>query len=361
MRTLLLALTSLFILSCSDKNQYIEKNLPDGIYAYIETSKGDIITQLEFEKTPFTVANFITLAEGKNPYVDSKYKGIHFYDGLTFHRVESDPSVVQGGDPLGNGQGGPGYKFKDEFHPNLKHSEAGILSMANSGPNTNGSQFFITTDKTPFLDGMHTVFGKVVEGLDILPTISVGDLINSVTIIRKGTAAKKFDAVKTFKDYFENEMKMQKEIEAKTATVKAEKLAQFKDLQQNGVKLKSGVIYKILKKSGGAKPAVGTEVFVNYSGFLEDGTLFDTSVLSVAETFGKVNPQKQIQNGYTPIPVMYGDKSGMIAGFVEGLEQLNYGDKAIVYIPSYLGYGKSGSGEIPADANLIFELEIVKK
>jgi cyclophilin family peptidyl-prolyl cis-trans isomerase len=217
-----LLFSTLFI-SCTGKVE--NGNLSDGLYALIETSKGDITIKLEFEKAPFTVANFVTLAEGKNNYVNSKYKGIHFYDGLTFHRVEANPPMIQGGDPLGSGQGGPGYKFKDEFHPELNHGKAGILSMANSGPNTNGSQFFITTDQTPYLDRKHSVFGEVVEGLDIVSTIVVGDKINTVKIIRNGDAAKKFDAVKVFKEYFDKQVELQKVLEQ----VKIKKVAQIEE------------------------------------------------------------------------------------------------------------------------------------
>ena len=204
MKRLLIALffLSTILFSCTSKVENGE--LSDGLYALIETSKGDITVKLEFEKVPFTVANFVTLAEGKNNYVSPNCKGIHFYDGLTFHRVESNPPMCQGGDPTATGQGGPGYKFKDEFHPELNHGKGGILSMANSGPNTNGSQFFITTDQTSYLDGKHSVFGEVVEGLDIISTIAVGDPINKVKIIRVGQAAKMFDAVRVFIEYLDD-------------------------------------------------------------------------------------------------------------------------------------------------------------
>ncbi len=171
---LLLSLVTLFA-SCSKSYD----NLKQGLYADIETSKGNIVVKLEFEKVPNTVANFVTLVEGKNPFVSEEFKGKHFYDGLKFHRVIPD-FMIQGGDPMGDGSGGPGYKFKDEFHPDLKHSKAGIISMANAGPSTNGSQFFITHKETPWLDNMHSVFGEVVEGLDIINTIEANDVIEKV-------------------------------------------------------------------------------------------------------------------------------------------------------------------------------------
>jgi peptidyl-prolyl cis-trans isomerase A (cyclophilin A) len=172
--------------------------LEKGIYAMIKTSKGDIILMLEYQKTPLTVANFIGLAEGK---LDNKAKasGIPFYNGLKFHRVIKD-FMIQGGDPAGNGSGGPGYKFKDEIVPELKHDRPGILSMANAGPATNGSQFFITHKETPWLDGKHTVFGHVIVGQDVVNAIVQGDTIESIEIKRVGKEAKRFHAVKTFNE-----------------------------------------------------------------------------------------------------------------------------------------------------------------
>jgi peptidylprolyl isomerase len=175
-----------------------KKKLPPGLYAEIQTTKGNILLFLEFQKVPLTVANFVGLAEGE---LDSGVKpvGTAYYDGLLFHRVIKD-FMIQGGDPKGDGTGGPKYKFKDEFHTDLKHSSAGILSMANAGKFTNGSQFFITHKDTPWLDGKHAVFGKVVEGQDVVNAIVQGDKINHIEIIRRGKDAKKFDAVKIFNE-----------------------------------------------------------------------------------------------------------------------------------------------------------------
>lgn len=355
----LFTVISLLFISCKSETQ--NTNLPDGIYAVIETSKGNITAQLAYDKTPYTVANFITLAEGKNEFVDAKHKGIHYYDGLTFHRVEMNPPVIQGGDPNGNGSGGPGYKFKDEFHPSLKHSKIGMLSMANAGPNTNGSQFFISLDAIPYLDGAHSVFGEVVEGLDVLPNIAVGDEIISITILRKGTQAKKFDAVKIFNDYFKKEQELQKELEQQTSKIKATKTAAFQNVKTTGTKTKSGLIYKIIQKGTTKKPVYGNEVFVNYGGFFEDGSLFDTNIESLASQFGKLDPQRAAQKGYVPMGVLIGDQASMIPGFIEAIENLKFGEKMIAIIPSHIGYGKSGAGEIPPNTTLYFEIELLNK
>ena len=328
----------------------------EGIFADFETSKGKITVQLEYVKTPVTVANFISLVEGTNTFVtEEKLKGKPFYNGLKFHRVIND-FMIQGGDPQGNGSGGPGYKFKDEF-TDLKHDKGGILSMANSGPGTNGSQFFITHKETPWLDGKHTIFGHVVSGMDVVNAIVQGDAILKVTIIRKGAAAKKFDAPKVFADYFGNKSQDDK----KTIAVKAAKVAELNKLKATATKSASGLQYVIVKGNG-TKPADGTDVFVHYAGYLEDGTLFDSSYESVNKTYGKFDQSRADQNGYQPFPFKVGSKGGLIPGFLEGVNLLSFGDKATLFIPSNLGYGERGAGDvIPPNSNIIFEIEILEK
>ena len=355
--------------SCKEEHS----NLPDGLYAKIETNKGDIIVQLDFEKAPITVANFVALAEGKNEFVTNEnLKNKPFFDGLKFHRVIKD-FMIQTGDPLGTGSGDTGYKFKDEFSA-LKFDNAGVLAMANNGPMTNSSQFFITHLATPWLDGKHTIFGHVVEkGMDVVNKIEQNDYINKVTIIRNGENAKKFNAAKIFNDYFAVESENQKKKAAidaenkrvyneKYKIVREEKVAYFTDLKTKATKTPTGLQYVITKKSGGKKPAKGSNIFIHYSGFLEDGELFDASVENVAQTFGKYDENRAAQNGYQPIPFQAGKKDGMIPGFIEGLEQLSLGDKAVIFIPSRLGYGAAGAGGvIPPNANIIFEIELLEK
>ncbi|MBK9175923.1 MAG: peptidylprolyl isomerase [Flavobacteriales bacterium] len=165
----------------------------DGLYANIKTNKGLIVIKLEFEKAPMTVANFVALAEGKMKN-SAKPEGTPYFDGFKFHRVLAD-FMIQGGDPTGTGSGGPGYAFADEIHPDLKHTRAGTLSMANAGPATNGSQFFITHKDTPWLDGKHAVFGYVVSGQDVVNAIAQNDVMQTIRIERVGKAAKAWDAV----------------------------------------------------------------------------------------------------------------------------------------------------------------------
>lgn len=355
----------------SCKKEY--NNLPDGLYAKIQTSKGDIFLELDYKRAPITVANFVTLAEGNNDFVTNEHlKGRPFYDGLKFHRVINE-FMIQAGDPLGTGSGDAGYKFKDEFNSDVIFDKGGLLAMANNGPATNSSQFFITHVPTPWLDQKHTIFGHVVQGMEVVNTIEQNDLIESVSIIRKGEAAKKFNAEKTFYDYFSVESKRQKaqidleekqkrEYEAKYGKVIEDKLLYFDALKGKASRTSSGLKYIITQKGKGIKPTKGTQITMNYAGFLENGKLFDTNIQSVAETFGKYDAARAQQGGYEPIPFQAGRKEGMIPGFIEGLDKMSFGDKAILFIPSHLAYGAGGAGDIiPPYANLIFEVELIDK
>jgi peptidyl-prolyl cis-trans isomerase A (cyclophilin A) len=354
----------------------------DGMFAEFETSKGKIVVQLEYVKTPVTVANFVALVEGKQNFItDEKLKNKPFYDGLKFHRVIKD-FMIQGGDPAGNGSGGPGYSFKDEFDPSLVHDKGGILSMANSGPATNGSQFFITHKETPWLNNKHSIFGHVVSGMDVVNAIAQDDIIKTVKISRKGASAMSFDAVKTFTDYYGNkgeddkkqaalkaeaqkkaaeaEDEKNKVYNAQYAPVKAAKVAQLAKLKATATKSATGLETAITAKGKGAKPAEGTNVSINYAGYLEDGTLFDSCIETVAKEYGKFDQNRASQNGYKPMQAQAG-KYNFIPGFAEGLNSLNFGDKAVFFIPAAQAYGERGAGNvIPPNSNIIFEVEFME-
>ncbi len=312
------------------------KKQPDGLYAKFETSKGDIYCNLEFKKTPMTVGNFVGLAEGtvKNT---AKAEGVPYYDGLKFHRVIPN-FMIQGGDPLGTGSGDPGYKFADEFDPTLKHTGPGTLSMANAGPGTNGSQFFITHVKTDWLDNKHTVFGNVVEGMDVVNKIVGNDTIKHLVILRKGKEAEAFDAAKTFETEKANAGSKAE------ARVKAEKDAMDKTLNDTYGSAKttaSGLRYIVEKEGTGKAPVATDQVTVHYTGYLLNGTKFDSSVdRGQPATF----PLNQV-----------------IPGWTEGLQLMKEGGKTKFIIPSELGYGANGAGGvIPPNAWLVFDVELIK-
>jgi peptidylprolyl isomerase len=306
----------------------------NSIHANIETTKGNILLNLEFEKTPMTVANFIGLAEGviKN---DAKPLGTPYFNGIIFHRVIDD-FMIQCGDPSGTGRGGPGYNFPDEIDPSLKHSKPGILSMANAGSGTNGSQFFITHKETSWLDGKHTVFGNVLKGQDIVNAIEQNDSILEVTIIRTGEKAEKFDAAKVFSDKLKD---IEKEAQLKAAKQKEE----IEQMAKGGTSTASGLKYFIIEKGDGDKPKKGDMVSVHYSGYLSNGTKFDSSV-----------------DRGQPFEFQLG-AGRVIKGWDEGVALLNIGDKAKFIIPPELAYGSRGAGGvIPPNAILIFEVELLE-
>lgn len=335
-----------------------KSNPNEGIFATISTTKGDIVLSLEYVKAPVTVANFISLAEGKNPNVKvEKLKGKPFYDGLKFHRVIND-FMIQGGDPEGNGSGGPGFSFKDEFTEDLKFEKGGVLAMANSGPATNGSQFFITHKETPWLNGKHTIFGHVVSGMDNVNKIVQDDIMTKITITRKGSAAKKFDAVKVINEDAKKELSKK----AESQKVIAAKAAYFADAKASATTTESGLKYKITQKGSDVKPAEGTTFYFHYAGYFEDGTLFDSSIAEVAKAYGKYDANRDAQKGYQPFPFVAGKKDGMIPGFLEALGMMSDGEKAVFFLPANLAYGEKGAGGvIPPNATLVFEIETYSK
>ena len=307
--------------------------MQDGLYAKFNTTKGEILVALEFEKTPGTVGNFVALAEG-NLENSVKPQGTPYYNGLKFHRVIPD-FMIQGGCPQGTGTGNPGYKFDDEFHPDLKHDGPGVLSMANAGPGTNGSQFFITHVKTPWLDNNHTVFGKVIEGQEVVDAIAQGDAIETLEIVRTGKAAENFNAVEAFRTF---EGAREKRVAAERDAARAE----LDKLASGFEETKSGLRYQIIQKGNGKAAEAGKMVSVHYKGQLADGTVFDSSY--------KRNAPLDFQVGVGQV----------IPGWDEGICLLNVGDKARLVIPSDLGYGAAGAGGvIPPNATLVFDVELM--
>jgi len=317
------------------KSNNAKSNLENGMYTKINTTKGEILIQLEYEKAPLTVANFVGLVEGtlKN---NKKEIGTPYYDGLKFHRVIAD-FMIQGGCPDGNGKGDPGYKFADEFHPDLKHDKGGILSMANSGPGTNGSQFFITHKATSHLDGKHSVFGHVIEGQEIVNLIEKDDLMNSITIIRSSDRISKIKSqIKESNQKIIDKVNAEKIEEAKKAS------EAMKKLTKGATKTESGLAYFMIKEGEGAQANPGQIVSVHYTGKLADGTKFDSSY-----------------DRNAPIEFPLGE-GRVIPGWDEGISLLKVGGKATFIIPPHLAYGEKGAGGvIPPNATLIFDVELM--
>lgn len=347
----------LFIFALISTQAFAQTKLTDGLYANFITKKGTITTQLHYKDTPLTVANFVALAEGTHPLVKTEYKGKPYFNGLKFHRVIAN-FMIQGGDPKGDGSGEPGYLFPDEIVPTLKHDGPGVLSMANRGSNTNGSQFFITHVATPHLDGGYTVFGKVVTGQETVDAIVQNDVIEKVEIIRVGKEAKKFDAPKTFTAVLDKIKKEEDVKKQKGEALKADTKKMFDNYAAKAIALPSGVKYYVAEKGTGIKPNEGEQVLFDYAGYLSDGTLFDTGIETLAEQHGILNPQRKAANAYQPLNYTFGDQNTFIKGMIEGLLQLNKGDKAYIFIPYELGYGDRAMGPIPAQSNLVFYVDI---
>ena len=307
--------------------------MENGIYAKFNTSKGSILVKLTHDLTPGTVGNFVALAEG-NMENKVKPQGVKYYDGLSFHRVIPD-FMIQGGCPKGTGTGDPGYKFDDEFHPSLKHDRPGVLSMANAGPGTNGSQFFITHVPTSWLDNKHTVFGHVIEGQEVVDAVAQGDQLETLEIIRVGEEAQNWNAIEAFIGLRGARMKRE-------AALKAEEEEKMEQLAAGFEKTESGLRYQFIQRGSGKKAENGKTVAVHYEGSLENGKVFDSSY-----------PRKK------PIEFRLG-QGQVIEGWDEGIALLQVGDKARFVIPSDLAYGPSGAGGvIPPHATLIFDVELM--
>ncbi|MCG8572385.1 MAG: FKBP-type peptidyl-prolyl cis-trans isomerase [Spirochaetes bacterium] len=324
--------------------------LSDGIYAEFHTTQGKIICELYYEKVPVTIGNFVGLAEGTKEFTDpetqEKVKK-PYYNNLTFHRIVKD-FVIQGGCPLGNGTGGPGYSFIDEFNETLSHDAKGILSMANAGPNSNGSQFFITLAPVKNLDNRHTVFGKIIEGLDVVDAIgniptdenenpTEKQVIKKVKIIRVGKKAKQFDAEAAFN--LQEEIKKQQEEKQKQQLT--ETLTKLGLNEDQLTTTRTGLQFKIIKEGTGNKPSKGDQISMHFKGYFANGELFDSTyetneTVSIAVGMGQILP-----------------------GWDEALLDMKTGEKRIAVIPYYLAFGEKGYQSIPPKATLIFEIELV--
>jgi cyclophilin family peptidyl-prolyl cis-trans isomerase len=346
--SLLLSLMILTIVS-------IQAQKEDGLYAKFNTSKGSILVKLLPEKAPLTVCNFVALAEG-NKENTAKKAGEPYFNGMKFHRVIAK-FMIQGGDPQGNGQGGPGYSFADEFDDSEQFTGPGILAMANAGPGTNGSQFFITHVATPWLNGKHTIFGHVVEGQPVVDAIVQDDILTSVEIIRVGKVAKAYKATnEEFASLTASAPARLAEYQKKQAEkVAAEKLLEAKRTQEipafeawvkenypKAIKTASGMYYVITQKGTGAMATTGQTVVAHYTGKFNDGKKFDSSV-----------------DRGTPFEFKLG-QGQVIKGWDEGFGLLPIGSKATLLLPYTMAYGEQGyPGAIPPKATLVFDVELI--
>ncbi len=314
-----------------------QSNLAPGLYAEMVTNRGTIMLQLEFEKTPMTVINFVGLAEGTIRH--NRAGGGRFYDGLTFHRVIDD-FMIQGGDPRGNGTGGPGYQFPDEIVPSLRHDRAGILSMANAGPGTNGSQFFITHGPTPWLDGGHTVFGSVVTGQNVVRAIRQGDRIQQVRIHRVGRTAEQFMTDQAAFDRAQRQAAEQARVRQEESHREIQ--GQITRLFPNAQRDENGIWVQIDQAGRGAVPRNGATVEVHYTGRLINGQVFDTS--------------------HNRGPFSFSLGTGrVIQGWDLTVATMRPGERRTVVLPPELAYGDRGAGGvIPPGAYLIFEIELLR-
>ncbi|MGO9310830.1 MAG: peptidylprolyl isomerase [Spirochaetia bacterium] len=310
-------------------------HLPDGLYAEITTERGLIVCFLEYEKVPMTVSNFVGLAEGT--LKANGVSGRRYFDGLTFHKVEAG-FVIQGGDPKGDGTGGPGYEFPNETRPDLTHDVPGILAMANAGPDTNGSQFYITMRPVPQLDGGYSVFGRVLQGMDVVKAVAVGDHTISVRILRVGAAAGAFTVTQQGFDALVEKAKAAREQQKRVDRENI--LSQIAKRWPRLTTTKSGLMFEVLKNGSGGSPSATSQVSVNYTGTLLNGTIFDSTTARGHPATFQVNR--------------------VIPGWTEALLGMSRGEKRRLVIPPELAYGARGyPGVIPPNAFLVFEVELI--
>jgi peptidylprolyl isomerase len=367
MKKLTFILLFITLFSCT-KDKY--PDLKKGIYAEIITNKGTVVTQLSYDKTPVTVANFILLSEGKHPEIAADLKEKKFYNGMTF--VQNN-EVIQTANVDKNIN--VGYNFENEQPVDnegnflFTHNKAGVLSMANNGRNTNNTPFFITLKELPSYDGKYTIFGHVVKGLELLNTIKSNDKITSVNIIKKGKDANAFNPIKVFTAYYKKyEEKKDKEyakIKKKTDNALKAKKQMHRFIVNNkrlAKEFPSGLRMLVTKKGKGETPKKGSQVYVNFAGFLDDGSLFGTTTLKTAEMYNLYDEQFDLDNKYHPLLLLYSDEAKLIKGLKEGLQKMQYGEKAMLFIPSKLAYGAKGDGSIvPPNTDLVIEIEILDR
>lgn len=350
-----MAIAIFYISSCTSIPKYMSKeeykSLEDGLYANFETTKGDMLVKFFPDEAPMTVGNFIALAEGKKKN-NFKKENEAYYDGTIFHRVIKD-FMIQGGDPTGTGTGSPGYDFEDEVNNGLQHNKKGILSMANSGPGTNGSQFFITQVPTPWLDNKHTIFGEVIKGENVIDSIAgvktqaadkpLEDVVlKHVDIIRKGEEFKNYNPLQAFE---EGKTKLQEKLEEQRKKVKMEikeRKNLIKKYTEEAQTTESGLRYAYIEKGDGEKPKKGEDLKVHYTLYLADGGIIDSS-----------------HQRNSPLNVKVGQTS-LIQGWMEALTMFEKGSKVFLIVPATLGYGSQGAGPIPPNSTLYFEYEPLK-
>ncbi len=361
--SLLLCITALVTASCQNPPKYPE--LTEGIYAEFITNKGTFVAKLYHEKVPTTVANFVTLAQGTGVMVDTLYKGKPFYNGLTFHRVMKD-FMIQGGDPLATGMGTPGYRFPDEFVEGLIHDRKGLLSMANGGPDSNGSQFFVTLVPTPWLDYKHSIFGEIVMGQDVVDSIGLVQVTPGSNKPVEDVIMQEVNIINPQNIEIPN---LKEALEAKSLadTERANKIQEYaaeakKELDAalaNAETLPSGLEIAYVTRGDGPKPTEGQTVEVAYEGYFTEGLLFDSSDVTLTDKFNVTNPARKAADAYKPIKTALTKDMQIVAGFKEAMFNMSVGDEIVVRIPPHLGYEDRGSGPIPPNTTLVFRLKML--
>jgi cyclophilin family peptidyl-prolyl cis-trans isomerase len=351
MRKLLLLFLTVSLLaglSCS-KAEY-----PEGLYAELHTNKGLIVLSLEFDKTPMTVAHFIGLTEGRIDN-DALPEGVPFYDGTKFHRVVPG-HVIQAGAPVTEGDGRLGYMFPNEIHPDLSHNRAGMVGVANGGPHTNGSQFYITLGDRSYLDGDYTVFGEVIQGMDVISKIIQGDVIKTIRIIRIGKQAKRFRS--DTQAFLDLKLRVQNRVKEQAEKKEIEESATIDERWPEAVEEESGSRYVIIQEGEGETARTGNKIRVRYTGEVLEGQKFFSTV------DGNPSDEQPAEEF-----IMELGKNRVNSGLDQALNQMREGEKRILILPSRLAYGTGGfyakerKGKkrfvISPNSTLVYEVELL--